>query len=209
MRKLSVLSLVVVFIFASTSLYAAEKYSLGISNIALKVDYIDFTEDVFDEIDLASGVYVGLEGYYAAIYPDLYFGFEVGWAGSENDDKIDTRAFGKVNVGADMQYIPIEFNLKYTFDLPPTWVMDLGAGICYSWFEIDLDRLNAKEDDFVFGGQVFADIIYKMSDQWFIGINGKYQLTEDLEFDVRGESIETSTSADNWRLGVQAGMMFF
>jgi len=199
----------VVFIFASTPLYAAEKYFLGMSNIALKVDYIYFTEDVFDEIDLGSGVYVGLEGYYASIYPNLYFGFEVGWAGSENDDKIDTDAFGKVKVDTDMQYMPIEFNLKYTFDLSSTWVLDLGAGICYSWFDIESNKLYVNEDDFVFGGQIFADITYKISDQWFIGINGKYQLTEDLEFDVWVEDIETSTSADNWRLGAKVVMVFF
>lgn len=48
-----------------------------------------------------------------------------------------------------------------------------------------------------------------VSDKWFIGINGKYQLTEDLEFDVWVEDIETSTSADNWRLGAKAVMVFF
>jgi hypothetical protein len=47
-----------------------------------------------------------------------------------------------------------------------------------------------------------------MSDQWFIGINGKYQFTEDLSFEARGNDIDTSTSADNWRLGAQVGMMF-
>ena len=60
----------------------------------------------------------------------------------------------------------------------------------------------------VFGGQVFADINYKMSDQWFIGINGKYHFTEDLSIEARGNDIDTSTSADNWRLGAQVGMMF-
>ena len=73
MKKIFLLSLILVFVFASTTLYAAEKYSLGNSNIALKVDYLNFTEDVFDTIDLESGVYVGLEGYYA-VYPNLYLG---------------------------------------------------------------------------------------------------------------------------------------
>jgi hypothetical protein len=47
-----------------------------------------------------------------------------------------------------------------------------------------------------------------MSEQWFLGVNGKYQWTENLEFDIRGEDIETDTSADNWRVGAQIGMMF-
>jgi outer membrane protein W len=49
---------------------------------------------------------------------------------------------------------------------------------------------------------------YKLNNQWFIGINGKYQITEDLEFDVQGEDVNTDTKADNWRAGVQVGLMF-
>jgi hypothetical protein len=207
MKKIVLLVLVFALVFASTSLYAAEKYALGMSNFALKVDYIDFTEDVFDEIDLEGGVYVGIEGYYA-IYPNLYLGMEVGWAGSENDDDIDVDGLGKVKVDIDMQYIPIELNLKYAFELSPTWVMDLGAGMCYSYFDIEANRIDADANDWVFGGQVFADLNSKMSDQWFIGINGKYQFTEDLSFKARGNDIDTDTSADNWRLGAQVGMMF-
>ena len=49
MKKILLLSLMIVFVFASTTLYAAEKYDLGMGNIALKVDYINFTEDAFDD----------------------------------------------------------------------------------------------------------------------------------------------------------------
>ena len=64
MKKVFLLSLMVVFVFASSALYAAEKCPLGIGNLAVKVDYINFTEDVFDKIDLESGIYVGVEGFY-------------------------------------------------------------------------------------------------------------------------------------------------
>jgi len=208
MRKIFLLSLMIVFVFASTTLYAAEKYSLGMGNIALKVDYINFTEDAFENIEIEDGVYVGLEGYYA-IYPNLYLGLEAGWAGPENDD--DVRINGeKVNVDLEVTYVPVELNLKYAFELAPNWVMDLGAGISYNYFQIELNRLDADEDDWVLGGQVFADINYKLSNQWFIGINGKYQFTDDLELEFRDQDIKRTQdiSADNWRVGAQVGLMF-
>jgi len=203
MKKILLLSFVIVFVFASTTLYAAEKYDLGMGNIALKVDYINFTEDAFDKIDLENGVYVGLEGYYA-IYPNLYLGLEAGWAGSKNDDTIDTDEFGEVDVDIDVTFIPVELNLKYAVALDPNWVIDFGAGISYSYFKIEANGIDEDADDWLFGGQVFADITYKINKEWFIGINGKYQFTDDLEFD----NIDTKTSADNWRVGAHVGLMF-
>jgi opacity protein-like surface antigen len=203
MKKILLLSLMIVFVFASTTLYAAEKYALGMSNIALKVDYINFTEDAFENIDLEDGVYVGLEGYYA-IYPNLYLGLEAGWAGSENDDDVDVPGVGPVNVDIDVTFVPVELNLKYAVALDPRWSVGFGAGISYNYFEIEADRIDESADDWVLGGQVFADINYKLSNQWFIGINGKYQFTDDLEFD----NVDTETSADNWRFGAQIGLIF-
>jgi len=202
MKKILLLTLMLVFVFASTTLYAAEKYALGMSNIALKVDYINFTEDAFEDIEIENGVYVGLEGYYA-IYPNLYLGLEAGWAGAENDNDIEIDG-EQFNVDVDVTFVPIELNLKYAVEFAPNWVVDFGAGVSYSYFEIEANKIDQSQDDWLFGGQVFADINYKMSNQWFIGINGKYQFTDDLEFD----DFDTKTSADNWRVGAQIGYMF-
>jgi outer membrane protein W len=202
MKKILLLTLMLVFVFASTTLYAAEKYALGMGNIALKVDYINFTEDVFDNIDLDNGIYLGLEGYYT-IYPNLYLGLEAGWAGTSNDGDIEIDG-EKRNVDIDVTFVPIELNLKYVFELDPNWSIGVGAGISYSFFEIEANKIDESVDDWVFGGQVFADVNYKMSKEWFIGINAKYQFTDDLEFD----NVDTSTSADNFRVGAQIGYMF-
>jgi opacity protein-like surface antigen len=83
-------------------------------------------------------------------------------------------------------------------------VLDFGAGISYNYFKIEAEDIDADADDWLFGGQVFADINYKINKDWFIGINGKYQFTDDLEFD----NIDTSTNANNWRVGAQVGLMF-
>jgi outer membrane protein W len=202
MKKIILLSLMIVLVFASTTLNAAEKYALGMGNVAVKVDYIYFTDDVFDNVDIKDAVYLGLEAYYA-IMPNLYLGMEAGWAGPSNDGRVDD-----IDVDLDINYVPVELNLKYAFELSPNWNMDLGAGVSYNYFEIEANRLDANADDWVFGGQVFADVNYKLSKEWFIGINGKYQFTEDLSFDVRGRDIDTSTNANNWRLGAQIGYMF-
>ena len=57
-------------------------------------------------------------------------------------------------------------------------------------------------------GLLLSVFNYKLSNQWFIGLNGKYQWTEDLEFEIHGEDIEIDTSAENWRAGMQFGLMF-
>jgi outer membrane protein W len=202
MKKILLLTLMLVFVFASTTLYAAEKYALGMGNIALKVDYINFTEDVFDNIDLDNGIYLGLEGYYT-IYPNLYLGLEAGWAGTENDGDLEIDG-EKRNVDIDVTFVPVELNLKYVFELDPNWNIGVGAGISYNYFKIEANKIDESADDWVFGGQIFADVNYKMSKEWFIGINAKYQFTDDLEFD----NVDTSTSADNFRIGAQIGYMF-
>jgi opacity protein-like surface antigen len=208
MRKIFLLSLMLIFVFASTSLYAAEKYVLGNTNIALKVDYIRFTGDIFDKVDLKDGVYIGLEGYYG-ITSNLYVGLETGWAGTKNDKTVNLLG-DSFDVKTKVNYVPVELNLKYVIEASPQWLIALGAGVSYNWFDVQLDVCGECEDSsgWVFGGQVFADITYKMSNQWFIGINGKYQFTDDLKFDLKGIDIKTNTNANNWRVGAQVGLMF-
>lgn len=205
MKKLLYAFFLVLFVIVSTSVFAAERYPLGISNVALKVDYLNFTDDVFDNIDLDEALYVGIEGYYA-VMPNIYLGMEIGWAGSENDDKI-----GNLKVDIDITYIPIELNLKYMAEIAPQWVFGVGGGISYNYFEIETNRIDRDADDWVFGGQIFAELNYKMDDFWFLGLETKYQWTEDLEFDdfgINGRDFDTKTSADNWRIGAKIGFVF-
>jgi opacity protein-like surface antigen len=205
MKKVILLSFCIVLLLAATSAYAADKFALGKGNVALKVDYFSFTDDVFDDIELEDGVYVGLEGSFA-IAPNLYLAAEAGWAGTSNDDEIDI--LGRpVDVDIDVTYVPVELNLKYAVEFSPRWVFGIGAGVSYNYFEIeaDLDRDSADKDDWLWGGQVFADLNYKMG-SWFFGINGKYQMTEEIE--VGDDDLETDTNANNWRLGAQIGLMF-
>jgi opacity protein-like surface antigen len=208
MKKILLLSFLTVFVFASSSVYAANTYALGNSGLAVKVDYISFTDDVFDKLDLKDGVYVGLESYLMTT-PNLYFGLESGWAGSKNDGSANALG-GSFDTETKINYVPIELNLKYAVPVSPAWTIALGAGISYNWFEVELD-VDGKDkeiSDWVLGGQVFADITYKMNNQWFIGINGKYQFTEKLNFETQVGDMDSNASADNYRVGVHIGVMF-
>jgi hypothetical protein len=205
MKKVILLSFCIVLMIATTSAYAADRYALGMSNVALKVDYFSFTDDIFDNIDLDNGIYVGLESSYA-LMPNLYLAVEAGWAGTSNDEDIIVFR-RRTNVDIDVTYVPVELNLKYAVEFAPRWVLGIGAGASYNYFniDVDIDGTSGDEDDWLWGGQAFADLTYKMG-SWFFGVNGKYQFTEDIELGSDDE--ETDTNANNWRVGAQLGVMF-
>jgi len=202
MKRIFIISLMIFVIFSATSVFAAEKYALGMSNLALKVDYINFTGDVFNKIDMKDTVYLGLEEY-IALTPNLYIGVEAGWAGRSKEGTIDN-----TNFDLDINYVPVELNLKYAIGVARNWVIDLGAGVSYNYFRIKANNIDESSEDWVVGGQVFADVNYKVDNLWFIGINGKYQFTDNLSFDLQGSNINTSTNVNNWRVGAQIGFMF-
>jgi len=195
MRRLMLFCLVGAFVMTSTVVFAQEKAPLGKGNFAVKLDYIAFTDDHFDEGgNQDDGLYIGLEGY-GEISPNWYLGGEIG-----NAINID------LGGGEDIDFVPIEVNVKYAKETARNLVVDFGAGLSYSYVELqDLPLFSIfgdrgeKRDDWLFGGQVFADLTYKI--QWFtIGVNGKYQITEDF----KDEGIDLS----NYRLGVQLGFVF-
>ncbi len=191
MKRLFLLSIIIVFILASTSVYAEERAPLGKGNFAVKLDYIVFTDDHFDNPgNEDDGLYIGLEGY-GEIIPRLYLGGEVG---------------GAVNIslgGEEISFFPIELNLKYAIEAAHNFVIDFGAGVSYSYVELrDQNPFGSgwdERDDWLFGGQFFADLTYKI--HWFsIGVNAKYQVTQDF----RDDDFDLS----NLRLGAQIGVMF-
>ncbi len=193
MRKLLLL-LFITFVLVSSTVYAAEeKSALGAGNIALKFDYIKFTDDNLKVADTDTGLYVGLEGY-GKIVPNIYIGGELGYANLEGD-----ASFG--NTEFELTYVPLELNIKYAAEIAPSLTIDLGAGISYNYgdFKVSTGGISESVDDWLFGGQFFAGANYTI-DRFFIGINGKYKLTEDFkDFDF---------NLNNWTIGGQIGLMF-
>lgn len=150
MKKLVFFLLIVAFVLTFSSICAAQKSSLGLGSLAIKLDYISFTEDE------DTGVYVGLEGY-AELRPNLYLGAEVGYANSISETDV---------------FVPIELNLKYAIKATPEFVIDLGAGGSYNYVEEE-----HNDNDWLLGVQFFVDLNYTIN-KFFIGINAKYQQTE-------------------------------
>lgn len=197
MRKFILLCLVVVFVMAPMVAFAQGKAPLGASHLAVKVDSIQFTEDDIEDADVDSGLYLGVEGF-AEVVPNVYLGAEVGYAFIQSGDFFEIHFADTLDV--DLTYVPVEVNLKYAAEVTPRLIVDFGAGISYNYAEIEVSNGESdSEDEWLFGGQFFVDLNYTF-DNFFLGINGKYQITEE------GDDLEMSF--DNWRIGGQIGILF-
>ena len=193
MKKVLLVSLLFVMVLGSSSVFAAEKVPLGAGNLALKVDYINFTDADTENFDVGSGLYVGLEAYSHLVdsAPNFYIGMEVGYTNIDGDmDNSDS------NHETEASFVPIELNLKYAMNVVPNLELDLGAGASINYAKI---QVPGTGDDWLWGAQIFADLNYKIN-QFFLGINAKYQMMENFD--------DTDISFRNWRFGGQAGIMF-
>ncbi len=190
MKMLRFVILALVIALASTAAFAAQEMPLGKGNVALKVDYISFTDSGLKDADVENAGYVALEGFYE-IVRNLYLGAEVGYAHPEGSP-----FFGDT----ELTYVPIELNLKYAVGLSPSVAADFGIDASSNYGEFKVKGPDSGEtNDWMFGGQVFADLNYK-AEGFFIGINAKYKFMEDFKsFDF---------NMNNWTVGGQAGIMF-
>ena len=190
MKRLLLSAVCIIFLTMPAVLHAQEKALLGKSNFALKLDYIVFTDSIFDSpLAEDDGVYVGIEGY-GKISPNLYIGGEIG-----QGTNVDI-------LGDEIDFFPVELNLKYAIETASNFVVDFGAGVSYSYTEVSHQGFFGPIetiDDWVWGGQLFGDLTYKIN--WFsIGLNAKYQFTEDFK--------DADAGLSNWRAGIQIGAVF-
>jgi hypothetical protein len=203
MKKLFLVSLVMVFVLAATSLYAAERLPLGNGTLAVKVDYINFTESAFKDLDLDQGLYLGLEAY-AKVIPNLYIGLESGYVFDDGkvDGSILSPDLSGIRADTELIYVPIELNMKFVIEPAPNLALDLGVGGSYNYAKVKAKAQDVNvldEQEWLWGGQFFGDLNYKIQ-QFVIGINGKYQLTEKFK--------DSDTKLNNWRVGGQIGVLF-
>jgi hypothetical protein len=195
MRRYLMLIFIMLFLLSSATLYAAERVPLGMGNISFKADYIKFTDGDLKDANVDSDYYIAVEGYYM-IVPELYMGVEVGYT---NPDGTINGSMGSLDT--ELTYVPIELNLKYAIEVAPQLTVDFGGGASYGYgeFKISGSGISDSVDDWLFGGQGFADVNYKI-DNFFIGINGKYQITEDFK--------DYDFNMNNWMVGGQVGLIF-
>lgn len=262
MQRLAVAFLAgIAVLLTGSSVWAELKMPLGKWNAAVKVDYLQFTDDYFDEEGnlweagqdhtkliphfdengnlthytypvlettdyyTNDGVYLGVEAF-TQVYNNFYFGAEIGFVQTEKDNAdwinkwrntsgwdVQGSYFYEVSLG--IEYWPIQVNVKYVFEPVENLVLGVGGGISYNYVELTYKNItapgsiigsfSASGDDWLFGGQVFAEILYTI-DRYFVGVSGAYQFTED--FDVEGGDDEGAPNFNNFRLGGKIGFYF-
>ncbi len=184
-------------IVLSSSLVKADDAPLGLASLAVKIDQVQFTNSTLNDADIKDGAYVGVEAY-LNLKENLYIGGEVGHAKAEG-----TMATTSGPRDTEASYTNLELNLKYLVEGESNFLIDFGAGLAYIRGEEELKSTtwaaSSTRDDWMMGGQVFADFNYTFS-SFFAGANIKYQITEDSD--------ETSYDYTNYRYGVQFGIMF-
>jgi hypothetical protein len=212
MRKGFLLSILIAVMVLFTANAHAEKYELG-AGVAVKVDYFHFMDSTIRGLNAQDGYYVGVEAYKELLFPNFFLGMEVGWASTSGNfaglvpgDNSFGIPSGMYALDTDINYIPIEFNAKYVYPLARNLKFGVGAGFSINHFDFSGQVPgygSVSDNDWVWGGQFFGELNYKY-ENWFFGINVKYQITED----VRLFGFNTGVSADNLRVGGQIGITF-
>lgn len=194
MRKIPAVLSLLALIAVACPASAEQTAPLGRGNVALKLGYGVFMDDFFEINELDHSTFVELEGY-CRIAPNVYLGANLGamFIGEGEIALFST---------TDVDFFPLELNVKYAREIGSRFVVDGGAGVSYSYASIAIDNFftpDFDESDWLPGGQVFADLIYKAN--WLsLGIYGKYQMTGDF----RDENV----NFNNWRGGLTLGVIF-
>ncbi len=182
-------------LLACTAARSEEKAILG-EGLALKMDYIDFTDGFLSNNGLDKSVYVGLEAY-AHVAQPIYLGVEAGVANPSG------------TVGGqrtELTYVPIELNVKYVNEFMPGTNFSVGGGMSANHVsETVVSAGNVFSDNaWLLGGQIFSELLFS-SGNFFAGFNVKYQFTDNM---VGADGAVPAHRFSNWRLGGLGGFYF-
>ncbi|MBE9531673.1 MAG: hypothetical protein IME98_02580 [Proteobacteria bacterium] len=212
MKRTILFSLFAVLIFASTSVMAAN--TSRDSRIALKVDWLTFTDDLLEDTDSDETYYVAID-MRSPLTDYLDIGMEIGYVNFKGDITGPKPISGKSGnfIGTwenNIKFIPVEVNLSYSRHFG-NLVYTLGAGVSGSFvnYEVDVNdtgtpfTLVDEESAWLKGAQAFFALGYD-GDSYFFGVDGKYQALEEQEF--FNQWLEVNFS--NWRTGIHIGKRF-
>jgi hypothetical protein len=133
---------------------------------------------------------------------------EVGWTECGDDwehrgdlkgaapPSTSTEGGGKA-FATDLQIIPITLNWKLERPLAPRLSFYMGAGAGIAIVDMDVSgAINGSDDDVVFFGQVFAGLLYNLTDDFEVygGVRGIYMDEPDLSvggMDLGGNTLDT------------------
>ena len=136
----------------------------------------------------------GIDNFYHTI------GFEAGYIKSDVDDGIDG-----VDVKFKTELVPVFLNYTIGADFGGStgdksgfvWEAGLGLGGFFADVELNVDSASENDDDFVFGGQVFASVGYGFSEVAGVHIGGRYMLAEDGKFSFKNFGAEAEGEVIN------------
>lgn len=182
MKKMNLCLILMIMLLAASPVFASDRAPLGDSNAAIKLDYIRFSEQELEDVNLDTGAYIGFE-YFKEIKANLYLGGEIGYSGIDGDD-------------ANATFIPGELNIKYSI-IAGILIVDLGAGL--SCIYVDEEIASDSKESWLLGEQFFINL-NMVSENIFWGLNTKYQLTS--------EPSNRDYDYSNWKIGAHVGMVF-
>jgi hypothetical protein len=205
MKKLVLSFILLTCVILASSGVQAQRYEIG-ADVAVKVDYFRFMDSTLGDLNLQNGVYVGIEAYKQLLVPNLFFGMEVGWAGTDSSSGVWRNQLLLSSIDLDISYVPIEFNVKYVIPIQPGLKLDFGGGLSYNYLKFNIDGFfgSASDSDWVFGGQFFTALNYTFTNNLYLGVEVKYQLTQN----IKDLGLPSDVSADNLRVGGQFGYKF-
>lgn len=213
MKRFILFSLIAVLIFASTSALAANIDRD--TKVAIKVDWLTFTDDLLADTGSNEALYVALD-MRSPLTENFDIGMEIGYIKFAGDITGPKEISGKSGnfIGTwenNIRYIPIEVNLSYSRDFD-SFVYTLGAGISGNFVDLDVDVIDTSGVPFTFrddesawllGAQIFVDLSFE-GESYFFGIDGKYQFVEEQDFFNKWLEINFS----NFRTGIHIGKHF-
>lgn len=190
MKKISSLLVFLAFFVFPHKSFADSVFPMGYSHLFVNVGNAYFTDDNVDELDLDNATFFG-GGFYAALNPKVYLGLE--YHRAEED--------GRFILGtSEVEFNPVELNLKYSQLVNDHLVLDLGGGISRTYIEEKITTTGSVTRDGWFHGiQLFAGLNILMGNA-FLGFDIKWHTMDDFKF--------VSYDYNNIRLGAKLGVTF-
>lgn len=165
-------------------------FPLGYSHISVTTGLAIFTDGNVDDLGIDDGNYLGVAAY-VALNPRVYLGLEVNRLEEEGRSPA-----GRI----ELEFMPIELNLKYSKSVNDYIVLDLGGGVSKtSVEEVIRNPGKSRRAGWQHGLQAFAGLNFLMGD-FFAGFNVKWQTMDDFK--------ASSYDYNNIRLGFRAGIIF-
>jgi len=109
--------------------------------------------------------------------------FEVAYRDNDGDRWHSKTRGGSDTTSANVWELSQMINVYYDFDLGGRWSASLGAGIGGNLVNLNWPGTGG-DDDYVFAGQLIAQVAYQISERWQVYADYHFMMMEDPSFDA-------------------------